>query len=39
MIGSRLPETQLDNNKVQDAITSNWKDNKQIEGSKIFQQT
>jgi len=39
MIGPRLQKTQPDYNKGQDTVTSNWRDNRQIEGSKVFQQT
>ena len=36
-IGSRLLETQPGDNKEQDAITSNQRDDRQVKGSKIFQ--
>ena len=39
MIGLGLQETQPGYNKGQNTITSNWRDDKHIEGSKVFQQT
>ena len=39
MIGPRLQETQPGYNKEQDTVVSNWRGNRQIERSKIFQQT
>ena len=39
IIGPRLQETQPGYNKGQDTIISNQRDDRQIEGSKIFQQT
>jgi len=36
MIGPRLQETQPGYNKEQDTITSNQRDDRQIEGSKVF---
>jgi len=39
MIGLRLQETQPGYNKEQDTIASNQRDNRQIEGSEVFQQT
>ena len=38
-IGPRLHETQPDYNKRQDTITSNWRGDRQIKESKVFQQT
>ena len=39
MIGPRLQRTQPDYNKGQDTIAPNWRGDRQIEESKIFQQT
>ena len=39
MISSRLQETQSGYNKEQDTITSNWRGDRQIKRSKVFQQT
>jgi len=39
MIGTRLQETQPDYNKEQDTIIFNRRGDRQIERSKVFQQT
>jgi len=39
MIGPGLQKTQQGYNKGQNTITSNWRGDRQIEGSKVFQQT
>jgi len=38
-IGPRLQETQPGYNKGQDTIAPNWRGDRQIEGSEVFQQT
>ena len=38
MIGSRLQEVKPNYNKGQDATTSDWRSNRQIQGSEILQQ-
>jgi len=38
MIGSRLQEVKPNHNKGQDAPTSDWRSNRQTQGSEILQQ-
>jgi len=39
MIGPGLQETQPGYDKGQNTVTSNWRSDRQIERSKVFQQT
>ena len=38
MVGSRLQKVKPSHNKGQNATTSDWRSNRQTQGSKIFQQ-